>query len=116
MDSALGHVPVSRLEHFWLKLKYFSIRNGIYDSQPLRRGARVVESTGLENRQACKRLVGSNPTPSATFTYKALIWLNKLLLRGRDHRINIHLSLGTRRNRLQMDAFVIEPVKCGCTG
>jgi hypothetical protein len=27
----------------------------------------VVESTGLENRQACKRLVGSNPTPSATF-------------------------------------------------
>lgn len=27
----------------------------------------MVESTGLENRQACKRLVGSNPTPSATF-------------------------------------------------
>ncbi len=25
----------------------------------------MVESTGLENRQACKRLVGSNPTPSA---------------------------------------------------
>ena len=30
-----------------------------------RRGGRVVEGTGLENRQACKRLVGSNPTPSA---------------------------------------------------
>lgn len=26
----------------------------------------MVEGTGLENRQACKRLVGSNPTPSAT--------------------------------------------------
>jgi hypothetical protein len=30
----------------------------------------VVESTGLENRQACKRLVGSNPTPSAISSYK----------------------------------------------
>ena len=26
----------------------------------------MVEGTGLENQQACKRLVGSNPTPSAT--------------------------------------------------
>ena len=30
-----------------------------------RMGARVVEGTGLENRQALTRLVGSNPTPSA---------------------------------------------------
>ena len=30
-----------------------------------RMGGRAVEGTGLENRQACKRLVGSNPTPSA---------------------------------------------------
>ena len=28
-------------------------------------GGRVVEGTGLENRQARKGLVGSNPTPSA---------------------------------------------------
>ena len=28
-------------------------------------GGRVVEGTGLENRQAGNRLVGSNPTPSA---------------------------------------------------
>ena len=28
-------------------------------------GGRVVEGTGLENQQACERLVGSNPTPSA---------------------------------------------------
>jgi hypothetical protein len=28
-------------------------------------GGRAVEGTGLENRQARKRLVGSNPTPSA---------------------------------------------------
>ena len=31
----------------------------------LRMGGRVVEGTGLENRQAGNRLVGSNPTPSA---------------------------------------------------
>ena len=31
----------------------------------IRRGGRVVEGTGLENRQAGDRLVGSNPTPSA---------------------------------------------------
>jgi hypothetical protein len=28
-------------------------------------GGRVVEGTGLENRQARKRLEGSNPSPSA---------------------------------------------------
>jgi Flp pilus assembly pilin Flp len=28
-------------------------------------GGRAVEGTGLENRQGCKLLVGSNPTPSA---------------------------------------------------
>jgi hypothetical protein len=28
-------------------------------------GGRVVEGTGLENRQTCKRLEGSNPSPSA---------------------------------------------------
>ena len=33
------------------------------------RGGRVVEGTGLENRQACKRFVGSNPTLSAKFLY-----------------------------------------------
>ena len=30
-------------------------------------GGRVVEGTGLENRRACKRTVGSNPTPSAKY-------------------------------------------------
>ena len=33
--------------------------------QSLRKGGRVVEGSGLENRQGCKPLVGSNPTPSA---------------------------------------------------
>jgi hypothetical protein len=28
-------------------------------------GGRAVEGSGLENRRACKRTVGSNPTPSA---------------------------------------------------
>jgi hypothetical protein len=36
-------------------------------------GGRVVEGTGLENRQAGNRLVGSNPTPSATVLLKSLI-------------------------------------------
>ena len=31
-----------------------------------RRGARVADRGGLENRCACKRTVGSNPTLSAT--------------------------------------------------
>jgi hypothetical protein len=34
-----------------------------------RRGGRVVDCTGLENRRACKGSVGSNPTPTA-------IWLS----------------------------------------
>jgi hypothetical protein len=34
----------------------------------------VVEGTGLENRQAGDRLVGSNPTPSAIdFTYLSVL-------------------------------------------
>ena len=38
-----------------------------------RRGARAVESGGLENRWACKRPVGSNPTPAATIASTARI-------------------------------------------
>lgn len=37
---------------------------------PLGRGDRVVEGTGLENRQAREGLVGSNPTPSAKDTVR----------------------------------------------
>jgi hypothetical protein len=32
-----------------------------------RMGGRVVEGTGLENRQTRKRLEGSNPSPSASY-------------------------------------------------
>lgn len=35
----------------------------------LRMGGRVVECTGLENRQGCKPFVGSNPTPSANYLF-----------------------------------------------
>ena len=35
------------------------------DSLPKRKGARVDEWNGLENRQGCKPLGGSNPPPSA---------------------------------------------------
>ncbi len=31
----------------------------------------MVEGTGLENQQACKRLVGSNPTLSASLVVRA---------------------------------------------
>ena len=34
-----------------------------------RRGGRAVEGTGLENRRRGNSTVGSNPTPSATFSY-----------------------------------------------
>src|SRR5688572_24789375 len=37
-----------------------------------RMGGRVVEGTGLENRQTCKRLEGSNPSPSASYSRKLL--------------------------------------------
>ncbi len=36
-----------------------------YKRAPERRGARVADRGGLENRCACKRTVGSNPTLSA---------------------------------------------------
>ncbi len=44
--------------------------------QRARRGGRVVEGTGLENRQAMS-LVGSNPTLSAT--YCCLVWSGGLV-------------------------------------
>jgi hypothetical protein len=34
---------------------------------PIWKGGRAVEGSGLENRQRFTPLVGSNPTPSATF-------------------------------------------------
>jgi hypothetical protein len=39
-----------------------------------RMGGRVVEGTGLENRQACKRLEGSNPSPSASTLATPMTW------------------------------------------
>jgi hypothetical protein len=36
-------------------------------------GGRVVEGTGLENRQTRKRLEGSNPSPSASFLANSLL-------------------------------------------
>ena len=39
------------------------------DTGRKRMGGRVVEGTGLENRQGRKSFVGSNPTPSAKFMF-----------------------------------------------
>ncbi len=36
-------------------------------------GGRVVEGTGLENRQGRKSFVGSNPTPSARNVFSNLV-------------------------------------------
>ena len=41
-------------------------------AQLLRMGGRVVEGTGLENRQGFAPFVGSNPTPSATLVRGAI--------------------------------------------
>ena len=43
-----------------------------YDSET-RRGGRVDDGDGLENRCTCKRTVGSNPTPSATDSIMELL-------------------------------------------
>ena len=43
-------------------------------------GGRVVEGTGLENRQTRKRLEGSNPSPSAIL--HANIRIDKLFFSG----------------------------------
>lgn len=40
----------------------------------LRTGGRVVEGTGLENRQGLTLFVGSNPTPSAIFVGLSAGW------------------------------------------
>src|SRR5205085_9116304 len=47
----------------WLVLGRFATKSLI---SLLGMGGRAVEGTGLENRQGCKPLVGSNPTPSAS--------------------------------------------------
>src|SRR5690242_13523264 len=39
---------------------------GLLNRRENRMGGRVVEGTGLENRQGRESLVGSNPTPSAS--------------------------------------------------
>lgn len=55
-------------------------------------GGRVVEGTGLENRQAGNRLVGSNPTPSAKLTAHDTL-VGSLLLRdgGRNSPCEVYM-------------------------
>jgi hypothetical protein len=51
---------------------------GIGDcAQASRMGGRAVEGTGLENRQAGNRLVGSNPTPSAIIPTANMLIINR---------------------------------------
>src|SRR5262245_7128039 len=67
-------------------------------------GGRVVEGTGLENRQARKRLEGSNPSPSAIYVNKTLkncgiIEICSIIL-PMPRLIGPHLSFQLGRTRL----------------
>ena len=65
----------------------WTARDGLATSRG-RMGARVVEGTGLENRQGLTLLVGSNPTPSAKYIYNNLILLYIILNILRNPRTN----------------------------
>ena len=59
----------------------------------------MVEGTGLENRQARKRLEGSNPSPSATFSINSLnkrhfLRQYSLLLQPCPHFLRLKASQG----------------------
>ena len=64
-----------------------------------RRGARVVEWTGLENRRTCKRTVGSNPTLSASTSDYQLQFKEILMARFGS-------SVGSQAKGGQEDAFI----------
>ena len=49
-------------------ISVYARRQSLAKADASRRGGRVVEGTGLENRRAGNRTVGSNPTPSAIST------------------------------------------------
>gem|GEM_PF-6141457 len=57
----------------------------------------MVEGSGLENRRACKRTVGSNPTLSAIFP--KISGYDSGLFRSRSSRTVAHLQ-GLPRHRL----------------
>jgi hypothetical protein len=68
-------------------------------------GGRVVEGTGLENRQTCKRLEGSNPSPSASAAR-----LNPRAHEqtfGGDHVRSTALFQGRKRLRLDDDGLIV---------
>ena len=54
-------------------ISVYARRQSLAKADASRRGGRVVEGTGLENRRAGNRTVGSNPTPSATPLYISII-------------------------------------------
>ena len=59
----------------------------------MRIGGRVVECTGLENRRACKRTVGSNPTLSASI----IIAITSSVLYSNFYTQNNRLCMKTKR-------------------
>ncbi len=68
----VSFVAVPLLRQDWLArcAEYFvALHSQFHRSAVLWRGARVVESVGLENRCSRKTTVGSNPTLSARFSH-----------------------------------------------
>jgi hypothetical protein len=61
-------------------MKLQSIATLLIATPEIRRGARVVDWDGLENRSRCKPTVGSNPTLSARIFVKAFDLIEKMLL------------------------------------
>ena len=75
----------------------------------LRRGAGAVERGGLENRWACKRLVGSNPTPAAYAVAVPESHAGRLF----DH---IHLRVSDLEASKRFYASALAPLGLGITG
>ena len=67
---------------FYVDKQYFNmvilfLRLRVRRELIIRRDGRAVEGTGLENRRACERTMGSNPILSAT-SGELLKWLKRL--------------------------------------
>src|SRR5262245_53336655 len=61
-------------------------------------GGRAVEGSGLENRQGCKPLMGSNPTPSAKAMFAPVLFRPRLpSAEPRFHRHNLEYPVRWRR-------------------
>src|SRR3990172_4404754 len=66
-------------------------------------GGRVVEGTGLENRQTRKRLEGSNPSPSANSAF----FCRRPALKAPQPEFSIALFQGRKSLRLGHNGLIV---------